>query len=213
MRRVSPRPPPPSPLCRKTTTRRHVPHDRECLAGLRGQGCADVRLLWDWKGSGRRKRCAIEVELEVLTDLWGERREGAGGRVGVGIHAGAEGRSTAQVFHSSHPFRTVSHCTLIRSPFCTGHPPPLLRSVNLGQLSCRRRVPRPHSRHVELKATRRHKCSTRRIRFEHLSNCTLIRNSYRPLHRSPPLLKSGTTGSALVSQARVPRPHSRHVEK
>ena len=113
---------PPSPLCRKTTTRRHVPHDRECLAGLRGQGCADD-MLWDWKGSGRRKRCAIEEELEVLTDLWGERREGAGGRVGVGIHAGAEGRSTAQVFHSSHPFEPCHTALSSESPFCTGHPP------------------------------------------------------------------------------------------
>ena len=57
----------------------------------------------------------------------------------------------------------------------------------------------------ELKATRRHKCSTRRMRFEHLSHCTLIRSSYHPLHRSPPA-ESGTPGTALVSQARVPRP-------
>ena len=96
--------------------------------------------------------------------------------MGVGIHAGAEGRSTAQVFHSSHPFRTLSHCTLIRIALLH-RSPPLLRSVNLGQLSCRRRVPRPHSRHVELKATRRH--------TSHLSPLTLSPLTSRPPNSHP----------------------------
>jgi hypothetical protein len=52
--------------------------------------------------------------------------------VGFGIHAGAEGHSTAQVFHSSHSFRTLSHCTLIRSSYHPLHRSPPAESNTPG---------------------------------------------------------------------------------
>ena len=103
--------PPPPPPCR-------MPHDRACLAGVRGQGCADVRLLWGVELGKYDKGGKGEWEEEEEVCDRGSIGSSAGGRVGgFGIHAGAEGHSTAQVFHSSHSFRTLvtlhSHAKLV----------------------------------------------------------------------------------------------------